>query len=98
MARMKLKGVTTVGLFTLLGISLSGCLSLQIGGKTHNCNGITEAETRIAQLERRINMLEHQASIAPPKHTESPVYPASAMVENRSNNHAPLPQTVPLSR
>jgi len=43
---------------------------LQFGGKTHNCNGskeMMEASARIAQLESRINSLEHYAGIAPEK-------------------------------
>ena len=67
---MKLRGIVTVCLFALPSILLSGCLSLQLGGKTHNCNGSAElaaANARIAYLENRINTLEQYAGVTPPQ-------------------------------
>ena len=65
---MKTRGIPTICLLALPCILLSGCLSLQFGGKTHNCNGsveLSEANARIAYLESRISALEHYAGIAP---------------------------------
>ena len=65
-----------VCLFALPCILLSGCLSLQLGGKTHNCNGsvdMSAANARIAYLESRINALEHYAGIIPPQSSVSVV-------------------------
>jgi len=67
---MKLRGIVTVFLFALPSILLSGCLSLQLGGRTHNCNGSAElaaANARIAYLENRINTLEQYAGVTPPQ-------------------------------
>jgi outer membrane murein-binding lipoprotein Lpp len=73
---MKAKGIVAIFLLTLPCVLLSGCLSFQFGGKTHNCTGAkdtAEANARIAQLENRINTLEHYASIPPSERTGSQV-------------------------
>jgi len=80
---MRSKGIVNVCLLALPCILLSGCLSLQFGGKTHNCNGSTEtmaANARVAQLESRINALEHYAGITPP--AQSAVSVASYQTEH----------------
>ncbi len=48
-------------------LSLSGCLSLSIGGKTHNCGNDKETKEHIARLESRLKMLEQYAGITPPQ-------------------------------
>jgi hypothetical protein len=60
---MKSKGIATFCLCVSLSISLCGCLSLQFGGKTHNCNGSKEADARIAQLENRLDTVERRISV-----------------------------------
>jgi len=67
---------------------MSGCLSLQFGGKTHNCNGMQATEMRIAQLERRINTLEQYAGVTSPQ-TESL---ASNPYPSNGGYAAPLPR------
>jgi len=69
---------------------MSGCLSLQFGGKTHNCNGMQAAEMRIAQLERRINTLEQYAGVTS-QQTESL---ASNSYLPNSGYAAPLPDSL----
>jgi hypothetical protein len=83
---MKSKGIAALCLFALSCVSLTGCLNLQFGGKTHNCNGSKDAEARIAMLEKRINTLEHYAGM-----TNSSVSLASATTEapNNSPNSRP---------
>jgi len=79
---MKSKGIVALCLFALPCILLSGCVNLQFGGKTHNCNGLADmaaANARVAQLESRINALEHYASITPP--AQSSVSVASYQIE-----------------
>jgi len=80
---MKSRGIVTICLFALPCVLLSGCLSLQLGGKTHNCNGSAElaaATARIAYLENRLNALETYAGITPPN--QSPVSMASHQTDH----------------
>jgi len=80
---MKSKGIVTICLFTLPFVLLSGCVNLQFGGKTHNCNSSVDmaaANARVAQLESRINALEHYAGITPP--AQSSVSVASYQTEH----------------
>jgi len=69
---MKSKRITMACLSALFCVSLSGCLALSFGGKYSHNDGINskELEGRIAQLESRINTLEHYAGILP-KPTEA---------------------------
>ena len=53
---------------SLICVSMSGCLSLQFGGKSHHAVITPDAEIRIAQLEQRMQSLERLAGI-PPRHT-----------------------------
>ena len=92
---MKLKGVITVGLTALHCVLMSGCLSLQFGGKTHNCSGSAElsaANARIAYLENRINALEHYAGVTP--QPQSPISVVSHQTEQVRPRLQPA-ETVP---
>ena len=74
---MKMKHLGTIGVVSFHCLALSGCLGLQIGGKTYHCPNPKEADARIAQLESRIRTLEQYAGITPPQ----PIAVASATVE-----------------
>ena len=92
---MKSKNIATFCLFALPCIFMSGCLSLQLGGKTHNCNGSMEmsaANARIAYLENRINALEHYAGITPTP--QSPVSIVSHTTE-RGGVRVKTVETIP---
>ena len=59
-----------MSLLLLLSVILTSTGCLVIGGKTHICGNDKKHEERIAQLEGRIQTLEHYAGITPPVKNE----------------------------